>query len=95
MIEIVVLKSFLVDGTCAQPGDRVRVTPAEARDLFARERAALWVEPAAVIPELDDLTDEELLDLAAEYQLKPPKKADRTALLELIRAHEAAAAGAT
>ena len=76
-----------------RPGERVSLEPAAAKELMARGRVALFVEEAVAVPELDDLSDEELNDLAGIYKLRLPKAAGRDKVLDLIRAHEAAEAG--
>lgn len=94
-VKVKALTSFGVDGEVIKVGAEVDVDRKVARDLLQRGRATLAVgDDADLAPALEELTDEALQDMAAEYGIEGlPKKFSRAKWIEAIGAHEAAAAG--
>ncbi len=95
-IRVKAVSAFGVNGEVVKAGDEVDVAKNVARDLLQRGKAVLAVgeDAADLAPALDEMTDEALQDLAADYGIAGlPKKFSRAKWLEAIAVYEAAAAG--
>lgn len=95
-IRVKAVSSFGLNGEVVKVGDEVDVAKNVARDLLQRGKAVLaFDEDAAdLAPALEELTDEALQDMAADYGIEGlPKKFNRAKWLEAITAYEAAASG--
>lgn len=96
LITIKATSSFVGPNGIVLPNATVEVSDALARDLIGRGKAIAVAAPVTLedgeeIADLDECSDDELRDIAKEYKIKGATRLDRAALLEAIRAHEAAA----
>jgi hypothetical protein len=95
-IRVKAVSAFGVNGDVIPVGGEVDVSKNVARDLLQRGKAVLAFaeDQADLAPALDELTDDALQDMAADYGIEGlPKKFSRAKWLEAIAAYEAAAAG--
>ena len=91
-VQIKLTSGVAIGGTIHRPGETIAVDAKTGRDLIARGKGiadAVVLGEGEQIAEVDEMTDEELQDIAAEYGLTLPKKFDRAKWVAAIRAHEA------
>lgn len=95
-IYLTLTSGVALNGEVYRPGEVVPVDQKLARELIARGKALPATEDDvdSFADVLDDASNDELKDLAAEYGLSLGKKFTRAKWLDAIKAHEAEAAAA-